>query len=174
MLQVTYSIAASIDGFIATESGSVDWLSPFQVQGEDRGFLQFYASVGALLMGSRTYEFALTVPAWPSPDKSTWVFTHRSLHVVHPSITLTADAPAKVLQTLEAKRIKHAWLMGGGKLAASFQREGLISRYVISVMPVILGGGIPLMETTNRMETLALARAKPFKNGIVQLTYERT
>jgi len=173
MTSITYLVASSIDGYIATESGSVDWLTPFQAQGEDHGFLELYSSVEALLMGSRTYEFALTAPAWPSPEKSTWVFTRRSLRIVHPSITLTPDSPATVMQNLGARRIKHAWLMGGGKLAASFRKEGLISRYVISVMPVVLGGGIPLLEATGQMETLALVSAVPFKSGVVQLTYEK-
>jgi len=77
------------------------------------------------------------------------------------------------MQNLGARRIKHAWLMGGGKLAASFRKEGLISRYVISVMPVVLGGGIPLLEATGQMETLALVSAVPFKSGVVQLMYEK-
>jgi len=173
MTSVTYFVASSIDGYIATESGSVDWLGPFQSQKEDHGFLELYSSVDALLMGSRTYEFALTAPAWPSPDKFTWVFTRRSFRIAHPSITLTADTPATVMQALGARRMKHAWLMGGGRLAASFRQEGLISRYVISVMPVVLGGGIPLMGVTGQTETLALVSAKPFKSGVVQLTYEK-
>ena len=171
MTKVTYSVASSIDGYIATESGSVDWLTPFQT-GEDRGFLEFYSSVGALLMGSRTYEFALTAPAWPSPDKPTWVFTRRPLRVIHPSITLTPDSPASLMRVLTGKKIKHAWLMGGGKLAASFRREGLISRYVITVMPVVLGGGVPLFEPDGKLEALAFVSAAPFKDGVVQLTYE--
>jgi dihydrofolate reductase len=172
MTTVTYSVASSIDGYIATESGSVDWLTPFQT-GEDRGFLEFYSSVGALLMGSRTYEFALAAPAWPSPDKFTWVFTRRPLRILHPSITLTAETPATVMQTLVARKIEHAWLMGGGELAASFRREGLISRYVISIMPVVLGGGVPLLEATGHTETLAFESAVTFKGGVVQLTYEK-
>ncbi|MBI2516345.1 MAG: dihydrofolate reductase [Opitutae bacterium] len=173
MTTVTYSVASSIDGYIATEAGSVDWLTPFQT-GEDRGFLEFYSSVGALLMGRRAYEFALTAPAWPSPDKLTWVFTQRPLRVIHPSITLTSDSPAGVMRALAAKKIKHAWLMGGGRLAASFRSEGLISRYVISVMPVLLGRGIPLFEPDGKLEALTLVSAVPFKGGVVQLTYEKT
>jgi dihydrofolate reductase len=60
--KITYAVASSVDGYIATEAGSIGWLRPFRT-GEDRGFLDLYSSVGALLMGSRTYEFALSAPA---------------------------------------------------------------------------------------------------------------
>src|SRR5689334_16784543 len=126
MIDITYYVASSLDGYIATEDGSVDWLTSFQAQEEDHGFLQLYASVDVLLMGSHTYEFALKAPSWPSPDKPTWVFTQRPLRIMHPSITLTADAPSKIMKTFRARKIKHAWLMGGGKLATSFRLEGLI------------------------------------------------
>jgi len=76
------------------------------------------------------------------------------------------------MKVLAARKIKRAWLMGGGKLAASFRREGLISRYVISIMPVLLGGGISLLDATGQMERLALVSAVPFKSGVVQLTYD--
>ncbi len=79
----------------------------------------------------------------------------------------------KTLAELSAKGIKHAWLMGGGKLASSFRREGLLSRYVISVMPVVLGRGIPLFDPGGEFETLAFVSAVPFKSGVVQLTYQK-
>ena len=173
MIHVTYFLAASVDGYIATREGSVDWLEQFHARRENRGFTDLYSSVGALLMGSRTYEFALSLPTWPSPDKLTWVFTSRALRIVHPSITLTSQSPATIMRKIVATGIKHAWLMGGGKLAASFRREGLISRYVISVMPIILGGGIPLLEARGKTETLKFVSAMPFKSGVVQLTYEK-
>ena len=172
MTAVTYYVASSVDGFIATADGSVDWLTPFQAQDEDHGFLRLYASVDALLMGSRTYEFALKAPQWPSPDKPSWVFTQRKLRVAHPSVTLTAEKPSNLLKILAKRKIKHAWLMGGGKLATSFRAEGLISSYVISVMPVILGRGIPLLAADPQQSSLTLVESKAFKSGIVQLTYK--
>ena len=174
MLEVIYYVATSLDGYIATEDGSVDWLSRFHTAGENHGAGELEASVDALLLGSRTYEFALKLGHWPSPNKPTWVFTRRDLRILHPSITLTAQSPREVVELLTSRGLRRAWLMGGGKLAASFHADQLISRYIISVFPVLLGSGIPLFAShPSPPDALRLIDAKPFKSGIVQLSYER-
>lgn len=174
MLEVVYSVASSVDGYIATTDGGVDWLSHFHVGGEDHGAGELHASIDALLLGSRTYDFALKLGQWPSPDKPSWVFTKRALRVLHPSITLTSQSPAEVMGHLEARGFRQVWLMGGGRLAASFHSERLISRYIISVFPVLLGSGIPFLAPHScSEEALRLVAAKPFKSGMVQLTYDR-
>jgi dihydrofolate reductase len=81
MPQVVYYVASSLDGYIASADGSVEWLRPFQEQREDHGVTALHASVDALLLGSRTYEFALHLGQWPAPDKPSWVFTQRNLRV---------------------------------------------------------------------------------------------
>jgi dihydrofolate reductase len=173
MFEVVYYVASSVDGYIATAEGSVDWLRPFQTQSEDHGVTELHASVDALLLGSHTYEFAPQLGQWPAPDKPSWVFTHRDLRVLHPSITLTRQSPAQVVALLASRGYRRAWLMGGGKLAASFHADQLISRYVISVFPVLLGSGIPVLAPhTSPLDTLRLVAATPFKSGIVQLTYQ--
>ena len=174
MLEVIYYVASSLDGYIATADGSVDWLSRFHTAGEDHGAAELEASVDALLLGSHTYEFALKLGQWPSPDKLSWVFTRRDLRILHPSITLTAQSPREVVESLASRGLRRAWLMGGGKLAASFHADHLISRYIISVFPVLLGSGIPLFAPhSSPPDTLRFVAAKPFKSGIVQLIYER-
>lgn len=174
MLDIIYSVATSLDGFIATPEGRVDWLSQFHALGEDYGAGELEKSVDALLLGSRTYEFALTLGQWPSPHKRSWVFTHRKLRLLHPSITLTSQDPHEVVGLISAQGARRAWLMGGGALAASFQAAGLISRYAISVFPILLGSGIPFLRpATSAPKTLRLLEATPFQTGVVQLTYER-
>jgi dihydrofolate reductase len=149
-------------------------LTRFHSAGEDHGAGELEASVDALLLGSHTYEFALGLGQWPSPDKPSWVFTHRDLPVLHPSITLTSESPAAVVQLLESRGVRRAWLMGGGQLAGSFHRAGLISRYIISIFPMLLGSGVPLFAPHScSLESLRLVAAKPFDRGIVQLTYDR-
>lgn len=173
MSEVIYYVAASLDGYIASADGGVDWLSSFQGHGYERGAGEFYASVDALLLGSNTYEFALKLGRWPSADKPSWVFTRRELQVLHPSITLTSQSPREVIESLAGRGLRRAWLMGGGKLAASFHSERLISRYIISVLPVLLGSGVPLLgQHASQPDTLRLGATKPFKNGVVQLTYD--
>ncbi|HZE56600.1 MAG TPA: dihydrofolate reductase family protein [Chthoniobacterales bacterium] len=174
MPEVIYYVASSLDGYIATADGSVDWLSRFHTAGEDQGAAELEASVDALLLGSHTYEFALKLGQWPSPDKLSWVFTRRDLRILHPSITLTGQSPREVVELLASRGLRRAWLMGGGKLAASFHADHLISRYIISIFPVLLGSGIPLFAPrSSSPDTLRFVAAKPFKSGIVQLMYER-
>jgi dihydrofolate reductase len=172
MPDVVYYVACSLDGFIATPDGGVDWLTPFQETGDDHGFTEFYSNVDALLMGSRTYEFALAHPPWMAPDKASWVFTTRNLEIADPSITLTSDEPAVVLLELNKLGIKRAWLMGGGTLAASFRNAGLITEYMIAIVPVILGDGIPLFKRKPKLDALDLVDTKTYPSGIVMLTYK--
>ncbi len=169
---VLYYVACSLDGYIATTDGGVDWLEPFQAGGEDYGFAEFYSSVDALVMGSRTYEFILEHGPWQAPDKPSWVFTRRDLPIAHPSVTLTSEDPAQVIGAIGARGLKRVWLMGGGRLAASFRTRGLISRYIIAVVPVILGGGIPIFAAAAGQDSLKLIELKPYPSGLVQLTYQ--
>jgi dihydrofolate reductase len=110
--EIIYYVACSVDGFIATEDGGVDWLEPFQKTGEDHGAGELQASIDALLLGSGTYEFALKFGSWPSPNIRSWVFTRRRLKQLHPSITLTSESPLEVVELLTAQRLHRAWLMG--------------------------------------------------------------
>ena len=172
-MTIVYYVATSLDGYIATSDGSVDWLSRFRTMREDHGGGELEASVDALLLGSHTYEFALKLGYWPSPGKPSWVFTRRDLPVLHPSITLTSRTPREIVELLAARGLRRAWFMGGGKLAASFHGERLISRYVISVFPVLLASGVSLFAPhSSQPDSLRLVAAKPFKSGVVQLTYD--
>ena len=174
IIEITYSLATSLDGYIATADGGVDWLSRFHGTAEEHAAGDLESSADALLLGSHTYEFALKLGQWPSPGKPSWVFTKRDLKILHPSITLTSQTPREIAESLAARGMRRAWLMGGGKLAASFQSESLISRYIISIFPILLGSGVPLFAPHKSLpETLRLLTAKPSKSGIVQLTYAR-
>jgi dihydrofolate reductase len=174
MVEVIYYVAASLDRYIATSDGGVDWLERFNSVGEDHGVGDLHSSVDSLLMGSHTYEFALKFGQWPSRDKPSWVFTNRDLRLLHPSITFTSQTPAEVVEQLRVRGVRRAWLMGGGELATSFRSAGLISRFIVSIFPVILGSGIPLFAPTSSAEDLLrLIEARPFASGVIQLSYER-
>jgi dihydrofolate reductase len=170
--EVVYYVATSLDGYIATPDGGVEWLTPFQTGSEDYGYANFYRSIDALVMGSRTYEVSLDLGPWPSPDKPTWVFTRRQLRIAHPSVTLTSAEPGDLLRQLAQRGLKHVWLMGGGQLASSFRADGLISQYIIAVVPVFLGTGIALFAAGSPSDALTLSDVKSHSSGIVQLSYE--
>ena len=174
MPEIVYYVACSLDGFIATPDGSTDWLTPFEKTGEDYGFSELYESVDCLLMGSRTYEAGLTKGPWRAADKPSWVFTRRQLELAHPSITLTSEEPTSLVADLDARGLKRAWFMGGGELASSFRAAGLISHYMIGMLPILLGDGIPLFGKPSQPEALKLASSTIHPSGVVQLSYERS
>jgi dihydrofolate reductase len=151
-----YYTATTLDGFIADPSNSLDWL--FTRQRERDGPLNyddFIADVGALAMGSTTYEwildyeFAGKEPAewkWPY-DIPGWVFTHRQLQVVPGApIELTStDVVAVHKQMVDAAGDRNIWIVGGGDLAGQFADAGLLDEVLVSIAPVTLGAGAPLL-----------------------------
>ena len=171
MPEIIYYVAASLDGFIATPDGGTAWLAPFEAAGEDYGYAAFYASIDALLLGSRTYEQALTFDPWPYPGKPCWVFSGRPLPAAQPGVIVTAQTPRQVATELAERGVRRVWLIGGGHCAAAFQAEGLISEYIVSIIPVILGAGIPLFGVAGLQEKLRLVEYKVYPNGVIQLKY---
>lgn len=170
-MEIIYYVASSLDGYIATPDGSVAWLAPLENASEDYGYAQFYASVDALLMGSSTYEKTLSFGAWPYEGKPCRVFSQRELAVPSPDVAITVAAPEDVLHSLSCSGYQRAWLVGGGKMASSFRQEGLISEYIVSIIPVILGGGIPLFAPQRLPDRLNLLESKTYPEGLVQLRY---
>ena len=168
--QIVYSAAMSLDGFIADNTGGVDWLHAAMVKGESYGLDAFMRSIDAVLMGSRTYEQALGMGGRFGGKKTPcWVFSSRRLP--GKGITVTADSPATVAAELTARGIRRAWLMGGGKLASSFLAAGLIDEISLGVMPVVLGSGIPLFDGGIAPTHLTLVERKDYKGGALGLTF---
>jgi dihydrofolate reductase len=171
--QIIYYVAASLDGYIATPDGDVAWLAPFEATGEDYGYATFYASIDAVLLGRKTYEQGLSFGDWPYPGKPCWVFTRQALEVGQPDVRVAREGLRPALAELTARGCRRAWLVGGGTLAAAFRAEGLISEYIVAVVPVILGAGIPLFAGAAPPEYLSLLESRVFRNGIVQMHYLR-
>ena len=171
MSQLIYYVAVSLDGFIAPLDGSVDWLAPYNTDGEDYGFSAFYKSVDALIEGSATYEQALTFGEWPHPGKPCWVVTGRPFESKNPEVHFMSATPAELIQQVYSQGHKRVWLVGGSRLAASFRAANLITEYVLSVIPVLLGAGRPLFAGSGPMEPLRLVESIPYSAGLVQLRY---
>ena len=171
MTDVVYYVASSVDGFIATPDGGVDWLSHFESSGEDYGYAGFYISIDAVLMGAHTYEQALGFEPWPYPDKPVRVFTARPLPSAGANVVLAGDDPASVVASLGRDGLSRLWLVGGGALAGSFQAAGLIDTYIISIMPVLLGDGVKLLGGHARSSSIVLEGVVRYPDGVVQHTY---
>jgi len=170
MPDIIYYVAASLDGYIATADGGVEWLAPFEQSAEDYGYAEFLASVDALLLGSKTYEQVLGFGPWPYEGKPAWVFTHRDLERAN-DVTFTSASPTKVAEELDALGHDRVWLVGGAALAAAFRAENLITEYIVSVMPVILGEGIALFGASGGSDSLVLLESAQYESGVVQLRY---
>lgn len=173
MTQLIYYVAVSLDSFIAPPNGSVDWLAPYNTGSEDYGFAEFYKTVDALIEGSKTYEQALTFGEWPHPGKPCWVVTGRKLESKQPEVRFTSMAPAELLRHVASQGHQRIWLVGGSQLSASFRDAGLITEYVLSIVPVFLGSGRPLFAGPSPVENLRLVESKPYPSGLVQLRYVR-
>jgi dihydrofolate reductase len=176
MTRTQYYVAASIDGYIADANGRLDWLFQFdKVEGVAEHYKAFLSGVGALAMGAATYEFLLAESreSWPYTGLPTWVFTHRQLPgFPGADIRFTSeDVGAVHEQMVRAAGGKNIWLVGGGNLVAQFARRGLVNELLLSVIPVVLGSGAPLLPASlsGLLELKGLTR---FDRGMLELRYE--
>ena len=173
MVAVIYYVAASLDGYIAPPDRGVSWLAPFESSGEDYGYADFYRSIDAVLVGSQTFKQAAEFLQWPYPDKPCWVFSRQRQHTSLPNVFVTDQSPWEVVAELDRRGCQRAWLVGGGQLAGSFRTQGLITEYIVSVIPVVLGAGVPLFDASAPAERLRLVASKVYPLGLVQLHYLR-
>lgn len=164
-------IATSLDGYIATPDGGVEWLSKFESGDEDYGYAEFFDGIDALVMGSKSYEQVLTFGAWPYAGKTSFVFTKRDLSSERVDVHFLSGKPADELRSIAAQGFEAVWLMGGAALIASFRQAGLIDEYIISTIPVLLGSGIPLFEPSGVKEQVALVSVNEYPSGLVQTRY---
>ncbi|KAA1379750.1 dihydrofolate reductase family protein [Aeromicrobium fastidiosum] len=178
-----YNTATSLDGFLATTDHSLQWL--FDVPGaddEEPGIADFLAGVGALAMGRSTYEWVVehesllerpdTWTAWYG-DRPTWVFTTRDLPVVEGADIRFTRAPVVDVhaEMVAAAGDRDVWLMGGGDLVGQFADAGLLDRVTVTIAPVTLGAGAPLLPRDIRSDRLAL-RSVERRGPFAELTYD--
>ena len=177
---VTIHLAASLDGFIARKDGSVDWLETKDefVGGEtlDPAYVeQFNATIDCYVMGSRTYETALDFEekgfGWAYGDTPTFVLTTRDL----PKPRATVELYSGDLGALVNGRLKPAfrsiWFVGGGAVAGECLRLGLADEVRYSIVPVLIGDGIPFFQGLDEDVELHLLEVKAYENGIVELRH---
>jgi dihydrofolate reductase len=151
-VSVQYYTATSLDGFIADPDNSLSWLLQFG-DGDDTGYAEFIADVGALVMGSTTYEWVFAElglahkpEAWPY-EQPAWVFSSRQLPVVEGAdLRLASGAVTDVYpDQLAAAGGKNIWIVGGGDLAGQYADAGLLDEVIVDIAPVTLAAGSPLL-----------------------------
>jgi dihydrofolate reductase len=172
MAHVTLYIATSLDGYIARRDGGIDWLDAVQRPDTDYGYQAFYNTIHAVMMGRKTYDLARGFGDWPYPGMPSYVFTRQALRTDRDDVFFSAAPPAALIRELESRGLERLWLVGGGELVAAFQRERLIDEYIVSIIPLLLGEGIPLFPPPAPALPLALVESQSFPSGLVQLRYQ--
>lgn len=165
-------IATSLDGYIAAEDDSLEWL--FKVEGEgDNGFAEFYGTVDTVLMGKRTYDWVMKqdLKEFPYKNKECYVFTRSSVEDTE-DVTFVNDDVTDFVHKLKSKDGKKLWIVGGGELSHTFLQEKLVDEFIITVAPTIIGKGIPLFREGDHHLGLSLKRVRTF-NQFVELHYTR-
>ncbi|HEX4953355.1 MAG TPA: dihydrofolate reductase family protein [Thermoanaerobaculia bacterium] len=179
--RVTIHMAASLDGFIARKDGRVDWLETSdEFEGGatlDPGFVEaFLETIDCYVMGSRTYETALGFEAqgfgWPYGDKPTFVLTTRDLPRTRDTVELHSGDLAQFVNEHLRPRFRTIWFVGGGAVSGECLRLGLADEVRYSILPILIGEGIPFFEKLDRDVALHLAEVKAYKSGMVELRYE--
>lgn len=170
--RVRVALASSLDGYIATADGGVAWLEGHDDAMEDFG--TFLSRVGSVVMGRATWDFAASMGQGGGgyAGKPTWVLTSRPFDPP-PGVRTFEGGAAELLREIEEVAPGgDVWLMGGGRAIRPFHEAGLVDTWEISVIPTVLGGGIPLFPPTTRgEEPLTLLGTRTFKSGVVELRY---
>jgi dihydrofolate reductase len=174
--------ATTIDGFIADENNSLDWLFAADSDPGSNPFAAFFAEVGAFAMGATTYEWVMEHDKleqqpikWTDyyGDVPAWVFTHRTLPSI-PGADLTfvrGDVRPVHEAMVSAASGKNVWLVGGGDLVGQFYDHRLLDELIVSVAPVTLGSGAPLLPRAIATPPMRLVSATPYGDTFVQLRY---
>ena len=179
--RVTIHMVASLDGFIARKDGSVDWLETSDefADGDtlDSGFVEaFLKTIDCYVMGSRTYETALRFEAqgfgWAYGDKPTFVLTSRELPRVRNTVEFHSGDLARFVNSQLRTKFRSIWFVGGGAVSGECLRRGLADQVRYSILPILIGDGIPFFEKLGGDVALHLTEVRPYRNGMVELSYE--
>lgn len=157
--------ASSLNGFIATQDHSLDWLFKQDFDWEaPMAETAFFAGIGALVMGASTYEWLLRTQEDWSYEQPTWVITHRNLPVPEGADIRFAQGDVKQIhpEVVAAADGKDIWIVGGGDLAGQFADAGLLNEVWVQFAPVTLGSGRPLLPRNLQLELLDVARNRDF------------
>src|SRR6201993_3367872 len=179
--RVTIHMAASLDGFIARKDGRVDWLETSDefAGGDtlDPGFVEaFLKTIDCYVMGSRTYETALSFEAkglgWPYGHTPTFVLTSRELPRTRDTVEFYSGDLAQVVNRRLRPTFRSIWLVGGGLVSGECLRLGLADEVRYSILPILIGDGISFFDKLDKDVALHLAEVKAYKSGTVELRYK--
>ena len=163
--RVRYQVAASLDGFIAAPNGKADWIP----SDPDIDFGALFAQFDTFLLGRRTFE---AMGGKGQPGTKTVVVSRTLKPADHPGVTVIADGLADAVAALKTEKGKDIWLFGGGELFRSLVSLGLVDTVEVALVPILLGGGIPLAPPPFAQTRLRLEGHRLYeKSGIMLMEY---
>ncbi|MFL5563212.1 MAG: dihydrofolate reductase family protein [Gemmatimonadaceae bacterium] len=170
--KVIVHIATSADGYIARPDGDLEWLTSRPAPPGFYGMNAFMKSIDTMILGRKTYDVSLRMGAKFDAKHPHVVFSRRPPPAEIPAgVGFVREAIGPFVRRLREQPGKDIWLMGGGEIIASFLDENAIDEFVVSVIPVFIGDGIPLIARRHRHTTLELLSSEAFEDGVVQLRY---
>ena len=170
--KVIVYIATSLDGFIAKPNDDLGFLSVVQKEGEDYGYADFINKVDTVILGRKTYDWVMTqVQEFPHADKNTYVITRTERPETGKTIFYTGDLKSLILN-LKNEQGKNIFIDGGAEIVNELLKHQLIDEFIISVIPVLIGGGTKLFSDGRPEQRLVLVKATAFDTGLVQLHYQ--
>ena len=170
-------IATSLDGFIAKAGGELDWLDAANAtvpEGEDCGYSAFMDSIDVLIMGRNTYEKVFSFGTWPYGRKPVIVLSRHTMEIpdaLTPTVSHSSESPTALCDRLSQEGAQRLYIDGGNTIQR-FLAEGLIHDLTITIIPIILGNGIPLFGHIDKDIFLKPITTKCYEWGFIQLTYE--
>ena len=167
MPKIRYRVASSLDGYIAGPKGEIDWIT----MDPEIDFSAIMGQFGTLLVGRRTFDTMAKAGRTAMPGMKTFVFSRTLDPSKHPEVTVVSEKHNEKLSSLRAGSGKDIWLFGGGSLFQSLLEAEFVDTVELSVIPVLLGGGIPFLPPPASRKKLELTDHRIYKSGIVSLQY---
>lgn len=167
MRRIRYAVAASLDGYIAGPRGEVEWV----ILDPEIDFAKMFKEFDTVLLGRNTFEAMAKAGKRSMPGVQTFVFSRTLRQRDYPDVTILADRSEEMLATIRREPGKDIWLMGGGTLFRSLLEAGLVDTVEVSVVPLLLGSGVPLLPPRAGEAKLELVSHTVYDTGIVSLQY---
>jgi dihydrofolate reductase len=171
--KIIVNIATSADGYVARPDGGLDWLTERPAPKGFYGLPEFERSTDAKILGRKTFDRSLELGARFGAGKAHYVFSRNPPPAsVPPGVQFVTEPIRAFAERLRAQDGKNAWMMGGGGIIGAFLDEGAIDEVIITMVPIFIGEGIPLVAPRHREVPLRLLGVQEFPDGVVQLHYE--